>query len=146
MNAPFTLGLDLGPTSVGWALVDEDNPRLVAAGVRVFPEGVDRDQQGGEQSKNEQRRVARGMRRQITRRSRRKERLRKPACCRRTWPHKRSWTAATLMSCGGGRWTRSSRLRDRPRAGPPGSAAGVLVQPQGRPRAKKREFGDVGGD
>jgi CRISPR-associated endonuclease Csn1 len=74
---PYTLGLDLGPNSIGWALVDEQGGRLLAAGVRVFPEGVDRDQKGGEQSKNEQRRIARGMRRQIARRARRKRLLRK---------------------------------------------------------------------
>jgi CRISPR-associated endonuclease Csn1 len=50
--------------------------RIIATGVRVFPEGVDRDQQGGELSKNATRRVARGMRRQIARRARRKRKLR----------------------------------------------------------------------
>jgi CRISPR-associated endonuclease Csn1 len=74
---PCTLGLDLGSNSIGWALVNEEQGKLLAAGVRVFPEGVDRDQQGGEQSKNEQRRIARGMRRQIARRARRKQLLRK---------------------------------------------------------------------
>ena len=34
-----TLGLDLGANSIGWSLVADD--RIVAAGVRVFPEGVD---------------------------------------------------------------------------------------------------------
>jgi CRISPR-associated endonuclease Csn1 len=76
MASPLTLGLDLGPNSIGWALIDEDTSRLVAAGVRVFPEGVDRDKQGGERSKNEDRRTARGMRRQIARRARRKKQLR----------------------------------------------------------------------
>ncbi len=70
------LGLDVGPTSIGWALVDEDSRRIVGTGVRVFPEGVDRDQQGGEQSKNQTRREKRGMRRQIARRARRKQQLR----------------------------------------------------------------------
>ncbi len=75
--AELTLGLDLGPNSIGWALIDEtQDSKLVATGVRVFPEGVDRDQQGGEKSKNEQRRIARGMRRQIARRARRKRQLR----------------------------------------------------------------------
>lgn len=73
----LTLGLDLGPNSVGWALLDEGRQRLLATGVRVFPEGVDRDQQGGERSKSEQRRIARGMRRQIARRARRKRELRR---------------------------------------------------------------------
>ena len=75
--AAYTLGLDLGSNSIGWAVIDEENQRIIDAGVRVFPEGVDRDQQGGEQSKSEQRRIARGMRRQIARRSRRKRVLRR---------------------------------------------------------------------
>jgi len=74
---PTRLGLDLGPNSVGWALIDTDSACVAATGVRVFPEGVDRDTKGGELSKNEARRVARGMRRQITRRAKRKRRLRK---------------------------------------------------------------------
>ena len=72
--AALTLGLDLGPTSIGWALLDD--ARIIAAGVRVFPEGVDRDQQGGEKSKTAERRTSRGMRRQIARRARRKQQLR----------------------------------------------------------------------
>lgn len=72
-----TLGLDLGSNSIGWALIDESDEKLIAAGVRVFPEGVDRDQQGGEKSKNEERRIARGMRRQIHRRAHRKRELRR---------------------------------------------------------------------
>jgi len=71
----FTLGLDLGPQSIGWAVLDESSRQMIATGVRVFPEGVDRDQKGGELSKNEVRRVARGMRRQIARRARRKRAL-----------------------------------------------------------------------
>ena len=71
-----TLGLDLGPTSVGWALIDDIEQTVIAAGVRVFPEGVDRDQQGGEKPKMATRRTARGMRRQIARRRLRKGRLR----------------------------------------------------------------------
>ncbi|MCC6580042.1 MAG: type II CRISPR RNA-guided endonuclease Cas9 [Phycisphaeraceae bacterium] len=72
----LTLGLDLGANSVGWALLDEQGGKLLGAGVRVFPEGVDRDTKGGEVSKNEARRIARGMRRQTTRRARRKRQLR----------------------------------------------------------------------
>ncbi|MDX1944327.1 MAG: type II CRISPR RNA-guided endonuclease Cas9 [Pirellulaceae bacterium] len=71
-----TLGLDIGSNSIGWALIDEEKHVIVAAGSRIFPEGVDRDQTGGELSKNESRRVARGMRRQIARRARRKRLLR----------------------------------------------------------------------
>ena len=71
------LGLDLGPTSIGWALIDETSARILATGVRIFPEGVGRDQQGGEQSKSQARRTKRGMRRQIARRARRKRELRR---------------------------------------------------------------------
>ena len=75
--ADLTLGLDLGSNSLGWALLDEEGGRIVAAGVRVFPEGVDRDTSGAEISKMQQRRIARAMRRQIARRARRKRRLRR---------------------------------------------------------------------
>jgi CRISPR-associated endonuclease Csn1 len=71
-----TLGLDLGPNSIGWALVDEDEHRIVDLGVRVFPEGVDNFDTKKERSRNEDRRIARGMRRQTKRRARRKRRLR----------------------------------------------------------------------
>jgi CRISPR-associated endonuclease Csn1 len=74
--ARFTLGLDLGANSIGWALVDEQNQAIIAAGVRVFPEGVDNFDTKKEKSKSEDRRVVRGMRRQIARRARRKRRLR----------------------------------------------------------------------
>lgn len=72
----LTLGLDLGSQSLGWALIDEAGHKLIAAGVRVFPEGVDRDTSGAEIPKMQQRREARGMRRQIARRARRKRKLR----------------------------------------------------------------------
>ncbi len=68
--AEITLGLDLGSTSIGWALID--NTRIIATGARIFPEGVDRDKQGGEKSKTANRRDSRGMRRQVARRARRK--------------------------------------------------------------------------
>lgn len=72
----LVLGLDLGPNSVGWALVDEDEQEIVDLGVRVFPEGVDNFDTGKEESRNKQRRDARTMRRQIRRRAQRKRRLR----------------------------------------------------------------------
>jgi CRISPR-associated endonuclease Csn1 len=79
---PTILGLDIGSNSIGWALLSEDqnSGEIIACGVRVFPEGVDRDQQGGEQSKTQARRIARGMRRQITRRARRKHQLKAILC------------------------------------------------------------------
>lgn len=71
--AELILGLDLGPTSIGWALINQAEQKIVASGVRVFPEGVDRDKSGGEVSKNENRRIRRGMRRQLRRRAKRKQ-------------------------------------------------------------------------
>jgi len=71
-----TLGLDIGPSSIGWALVDEKNENIIDLGVRIFPEGVDNFDTKKEKSRNEDRRIARGMRRQIARRARRKRRLR----------------------------------------------------------------------
>ncbi|TWT30068.1 CRISPR-associated endonuclease Cas9 [Blastopirellula retiformator] len=69
----LVLGLDIGPTSLGWALFSKDT--LIDCGVRIFPEGVDRDQQGGEKSKSQSRRVARGIRRQVRRRAQRMRQL-----------------------------------------------------------------------
>jgi len=69
--ANLTLGLDLGPNSIGWALIDEETGKIVDLGVRVFPEGVDNFDSAKEVSRNEDRRVARGMRRQTQRRRRR---------------------------------------------------------------------------
>ena len=71
-----TLGLDLGPNSIGWALIDEDEKQIIDLGVRVFPEGVENFDTSKEQSKNENRRIARAMRRPTARRSRRKRNLR----------------------------------------------------------------------
>ena len=74
------LGLDLGPNSVGWALINDfgeesKESKIVALGVRVFPEGVDKFDSSKEVSRNESRRVARGMRRQTARRVRRRKYL-----------------------------------------------------------------------
>ncbi len=72
----ITLGLDLGPNSIGWALVDDKDKHLIDCGVRIFPEGVDNFDTKKEKPRNEARRIARGMRRQIRRRADRKRRLR----------------------------------------------------------------------
>lgn len=80
MNA-YKLGLDLGSNSIGWALIAvskkdvEKENGIIDLGVRVFPEGVDRDNSGGELSKNETRRIARGGRRQRARRHMRRDML-----------------------------------------------------------------------
>lgn len=89
--AKRVLGLDLGPNSIGWAIVedDQDHPersRLIDAGVRVFPEGVDNFDTGKEKSRNETRRIARGMRRQILRRVRRQRMLRRLLVDIHLWP------------------------------------------------------------
>ncbi len=80
------LGLDIGTASIGWALVDDERGDVLATGVRIFPEGVDRDQQGGEQAKTQTRREKRGQRRQIARRARRKLQLREYLCRRGLLP------------------------------------------------------------
>ncbi len=65
----YILGLDIGSNSIGWALLQtKGKPSVVDIGVRAFPEGVDRDTQGLEKSKNATRREARGARRQRYRR------------------------------------------------------------------------------
>lgn len=69
------LGLDLGTNSIGWAVVEDTKKQILGTGVRIFPEGVNRDTKGGEVSKNETRRTARGARRQQYRRKMRKRML-----------------------------------------------------------------------
>lgn len=72
----YTLGLDIGSNSIGWALLDTGKkPSIIDMGVRVFPEGVDRDTKGLEKSKNATRREARCARRTHQRRNLRKELL-----------------------------------------------------------------------
>ena len=73
----FKLGLDLGANSIGWAIIDEEAQTVVAAGVRIFPEGVDNFDTKKEMSKTEARRDARGARRQTARRARRMGKLRR---------------------------------------------------------------------
>jgi len=72
----YTLGLDIGSNSIGWALLDTGKKTsIIDMGVRVFPEGVDRDTKGLEKSKNATRREARGARRTHQRRNLRKQQL-----------------------------------------------------------------------
>lgn len=61
------LGLDLGTNSIGWALIDNCEKKITRTGVRIFPEGVSRTPAGSEESKNLQRRNARGMRKRLDR-------------------------------------------------------------------------------
>lgn len=75
----ITLGLDLGPNSIGWALTEEEGSghgRIVDLGVRIFPEGVENFDTKKEKPRNEERRLARMMRRQVRRRADRKRKLR----------------------------------------------------------------------
>ncbi len=74
-NSEFTLGIDLGANSLGWAvvgLVDGVPANLIQAGVRVFEAGINNDPKSGkEETLNAQRRDARLHRRQLWRRARR---------------------------------------------------------------------------
>lgn len=68
------LGLDLGTNSIGWALIDETNNKILGMGSRIFPMGVENLGDGdGEISKNASRTGARGVRRQFFRRKLRKK-------------------------------------------------------------------------
>ena len=69
------LGLDIGATSIGWAIIDQENQKILNMGVRVFPAGVNDYDTNKESSKNETRRMARGLRRQYVRRRWRKIKL-----------------------------------------------------------------------
>lgn len=70
-NNGFVLGIDLGANSLGVALIDAGNQRLVHTGVRIFEAGVANLDTAKEQSKNTERRMARQVRRQTERRQRR---------------------------------------------------------------------------
>ncbi|MFA5298739.1 MAG: type II CRISPR RNA-guided endonuclease Cas9 [Lutibacter sp.] len=68
------LGLDLGTNSIGWAIVDDEQNKILGIGSRIFPMGVDNLGDGdGELSKNASRTGARGVRRQFFRRRLRKK-------------------------------------------------------------------------
>jgi len=79
----YTLGLDLGSASCGWAVVELDGynepVRLVDAGVRIFDPGVvggeSEIQKGKDKSKASERRLARQARRQTYRRALRQRKL-----------------------------------------------------------------------
>jgi len=86
----YVLGLDLGPSSIGWAAVKTDEKgdfcglatikdghnNIPAIGVRIFPAGVDNINQGQrEEPKNKKRREARSVRRMLRRRRARRLRL-----------------------------------------------------------------------
>jgi len=70
------LGLDLGTNSIGWAVVEDQQQKILGIGSRIFPMGVENLGEGdNEISKNASRTNARGIRRQIFRRRLRKQML-----------------------------------------------------------------------
>ena len=86
----YILGLDLGPSSIGWAAVDVDKQgnskqfvklkdgekSLLALNSRIFPSGVENLGQGQkEETRNKKRRESRGIRRTLRRRRARKLKL-----------------------------------------------------------------------
>lgn len=72
--AMTTLGLTIGSTTIGWALLDES--KIVAQGVRAFPAGTIGDiESGRDVSRNQQRQDARQHRVQLRRRAGRLKRL-----------------------------------------------------------------------
>ncbi|QDU89316.1 CRISPR-associated endonuclease Cas9 [Pirellulimonas nuda] len=88
---PRTLGLAIGPRSIGWALVDDDRdasaPRgLIDMGVRVFPAGLYAFDTFNEKSLAEARRAARLLRRTGRRRAQRARRLRRALVGCGLWP------------------------------------------------------------
>lgn len=68
----FTLGLDLGTNSIGWAIVDVEKQNIIDMGSRVFPAGVENMNISKEQSKNTTRREARSIRKRLERKKMRK--------------------------------------------------------------------------
>ncbi len=72
------LGLDLGTNSIGWAVLDDENGKIMGMGSRIFPEGVVAKTIGTgdkEESKNASRRNSRQQRRQFYRKRLRKIKL-----------------------------------------------------------------------
>lgn len=70
------LGIDIGPSAIGWALVDEDYHQILGVGTRIFPVGVANLGEGSNEiSKNALRTGSRGTRRLYFRRKLRKKTL-----------------------------------------------------------------------
>ncbi|WP_100613415.1 type II CRISPR RNA-guided endonuclease Cas9 [Confluentibacter citreus] len=69
------LGLDLGTNSIGWALIEDAENKILGIGSRIFPMGVENlgEGEGREMSKNAGRTGARGVRRQFFRKRLRKK-------------------------------------------------------------------------
>jgi CRISPR-associated endonuclease Csn1 len=92
------LGLDLGPSSIGWALLEDsqEESKIIDLGVRIFQEGVDAFDTSKEVAPNESRRIARGMRRQIRRRAFRKKQLAAALIEAGLWPRDKAAQASLL--------------------------------------------------
>lgn len=60
------LALDLGTNSIGWAIANPYLEKILHTGVNIFPEGVNIEK-GKEKSRTQQRREARGQRRNFFR-------------------------------------------------------------------------------
>jgi CRISPR-associated endonuclease Csn1 len=109
-NSRKILGLDLGTNSIGWAIVDEVNNKILGIGSRIFPMGVENlgEGEGREMSKNASRTGARGVRRQFFRRRLRKKVLLKALSehnmCPLTenefenWKHTKKYPSETLAA------------------------------------------------
>ncbi|MEQ8447998.1 MAG: type II CRISPR RNA-guided endonuclease Cas9 [Balneola sp.] len=73
------LGLDMGVASIGWSLIEynqDDEGNIIDSGVRIFDQNLQRDNEAQKgESKNQQRTLHRGMRRQRDRKRRRKRGL-----------------------------------------------------------------------
>lgn len=71
------LGLDLGTNSIGWTLVDEDAKKIIGMGSRIIPMGreLSKFEQGQAQTKNANRRIARGSRKLNKRYKQRRNKL-----------------------------------------------------------------------
>src|SRR5690606_15665638 len=71
------LGLDIGTNSIGWALVDKENKRIIGMGSRIIPMGkeLSKFEQGQAQTKNAKRRIARGARKLNKRYKQRRNKL-----------------------------------------------------------------------
>ncbi|MBS1496398.1 MAG: hypothetical protein JSS98_03160 [Bacteroidetes bacterium] len=65
MSNKKILGLDLGTNSIGWALIDKENQKIIGLGSRIVPMGDDKGnfESGKKITRNATRRIARGIRR-----------------------------------------------------------------------------------
>ncbi|MCS7004849.1 MAG: type II CRISPR RNA-guided endonuclease Cas9 [Cytophagales bacterium] len=70
-NHDIVFGIDIGFTSIGWAVVSKKQQKILGSGCYIFPVGVNEDSYNknyAEESKNQTRRLARSLRRRLFRR------------------------------------------------------------------------------